>query len=147
MIGQAVIPYLVVDGAADAIAFYERAFGAEVVTRMDMPDGNVAHASLNFGGSQVMLSDPFEQAPYKPPAGAPSGGIYLYVDDVDAVYQQAVDAGATASAPIEDMFWGDRWGRVEDPFGHVWEIATRKEEVTPEEMDRRAQDMFGQMAG
>ena len=136
------MPYLVVDGAAAAIDFYRRAFGAEEEFRMDMPDGNVGHASLCFGESRIMLADVFDGSPYEPPKGrAPSVGLYLYVDDVDTVFQRALDAGATAQRPVEDMFWGDRWGRLIDPYGHAWEVATHVEDVSEAEMAERVKAM------
>jgi PhnB protein len=132
-------PYIVVDDAAYAIEFYSRIFGAEEEFRMDGPDGSVFYASLTFGDSKLMVSDVIPQAPYHPPGPAhrPHGALYLYVDDVDRVYEQAVDAGATGQAPPDDMFWGDRWCRIEDPYGHVWEVATHVEDVSPEELATR----------
>jgi PhnB protein len=133
-------PYIVVDDAADAIDFYRNVFGAEEEFRMDGPDGNVGHATLLFGDSRLMLADPIPGAPYHAPGVAyrPAGALYVYVDDVDAVFERAVAAGATAEASPEDMFWGDRWCRVEDPYGHLWEIATHVEDVSAEEMAERA---------
>ena len=138
---QTLTPYLVLDDAAGAIDFYRRAFGAEERFRMDGPDGKVAHASMELGGSQFMLADDFPGSPYQPPkrTGATGVGLYVYIEDVDAVFQRAVDAGATAHSPVENMFWGDRWCRLVDPFGHVWELATHVEDVSPEEMAERAQ--------
>jgi PhnB protein len=139
------MPYLVVDGAADAIDFYRRAFGAQEEFRMDMPDGKVGHASLRFGETRIMLADVIPGSPYEPPKGRnPSVGMYLYVDDVDAVFQRALDAGATAQSPVEDMFWGDRWGRLVDPFGHAWEVATHVEDVSEAEMAERMKAMMPQ---
>jgi PhnB protein len=132
-------PYIVVDDAADAIEFYRRIFGAEVEVRMDGPDGGVFHASLVFGDSRLMLSDELPRAPYHTPGPGhrPSSGLYVYVDDVDAVYEAALQAGATGQVPPDDMFWGDRWCRIEDPYGHLWEIATRVEDVGPDELASR----------
>jgi PhnB protein len=137
-------PYLTIDGAAEAIEFYKRAFGAEEMFRMDMPDGRIGHASMQFGESSIMLSDPFgEDGFYESPKGRrPGTGLYFHVDDVDAVFEQAVKAGATVQMPLENAFWGDRWGRVVDPFGHVWELAQHVEDVSPEEIGERAKQMF-----
>src|SRR5919197_2576720 len=134
-----ITPYLAVDDAAKAIEFYKRAFGAEERVRMPSPDGKVAHAELQIGDSLVMLSDPFEQSRGKSPKelGGTTMSLFLYVEDVDEFYKQALDAGAAGQEP-EDMFWGDRLGRVTDPFGHDWQIATHKEDVPPEEMEERA---------
>ncbi len=136
---HAVSPALTIDGATEAIDFYKRAFGATERLRMPGPEGQIAHAELEIGDSVVMLSDPFPQSTVKPPSqlGGTSVGIFVYVEDVDAVFQQAVNAGATATMPVEDMFWGDRFGQVADPFGHTWQIATHKEDVSPEELAER----------
>jgi PhnB protein len=137
---QTLTPYLVIDGAASAIDFYRRAFGAEERFRMEMPDGKVGHASMTIGASQFMLADDFPGSPYQPPAraGTTGVGLYVYVEDVDAVFQRAVDAGASVQSPVEDMFWGDRWCRLADPFGHMWELATHVEDVSADDMMERA---------
>jgi PhnB protein len=139
---QTITPYLVVDDAAQAIEFYGRAFGAKELFRMPAPDGKIGHAEIQIGDSRVMLADPFPQAGAKPPKelGGTSVGLFLYVEDVDALVQQAVDAGATVTMPVDDMFWGDRYGKVADPFGHEWQLATHKEDVPPEEMAERAKE-------
>ena len=144
---RTVTPYLAVDDARGAIDFYTRAFGAEEHERMDAPDGSVAHASVRIGDSLVMLSDPFPQGSAKAPKelGGTSTVIFLYVEDTDAAYRRAVDAGATGSMPPEDMFWGDRFAQVEDPFGHVWQIATHIEDVSPEEIAERARNALPDM--
>jgi PhnB protein len=141
------IPSLVVDGAADAIEFYKRAFGATERMRMPMPDGGVAHAELLIGDAVFMIADPFPESTLKPPKelGGTPMGVFLYVEDVDATVQQAVDAGATVTMPVEDQFWGDRYGKVTDPFGHEWEIATHVEDVSPEEMEERAKAAMASM--
>ena len=133
-------PYLVVHDGAAAIDFYQRAFGAELISRMDGPDGKVGHASLQIGDSRLMLSDVFPASRYRAPAeiGATGTGLYLYVEDVDAAFTRALDAGATSLMKPDDMFWGDRWGSVIDPFGHIWEIATHVEDVGPGDMAERA---------
>ena len=137
---HSVSPALTIDGAAEAIDFYERAFGAKERLRMPGPDGEIAHAELEIGDSVVMLSDPFPQSSVKPPSqlGGTTVGIFVYVEDVDAVFQQAVEAGATVTMPVDDMFWGDRFGSVTDPYGHHWSLATHVEDVPPEEMEERA---------
>jgi uncharacterized glyoxalase superfamily protein PhnB len=134
-------PFLSVDDAAAAIEFYVRAFGALERARISGPDGRIAHCELQIGDSVLMLSDPFPQSRGRSPRelGGTSVGIYLYVEDVDAVVRDAVAAGATITVPVDDMFWGDRFGEVVDPFGHLWQIATRKEEIPPEELAKRAE--------
>ena len=143
-----VSPYLAVEDATEAIDFYTRAFGAKERTRMPGPDGKIAHAELQIGNSIVMLSDPFPQSTAKPPSdlGGTTTGLFLYVEDVDAVYKQAVDAGATSTMEPSDMFWGDRFGSVLDPFGHSWQIATHVEDLTPEEIGRRSEEWMASMA-
>ena len=144
---HSVTPFLAVDDAAQAIDFYKRAFGARERTRMPGPDGKIAHAELEIGDSVVMLSDPFPQSPYTPPKalGGTSMGVLLYVEDVDAVVDQAVEAGATVTMPVDDMFWGDRFGTIADPFGHSWQIATHKEDLTPEEIAERGKEAMASM--
>ena len=140
-------PFLAVDDAAEAIEFYKRAFAATERMRMLGPDDTVAHAELDIGDSVVMLADPFPQSPTRPPKelGGTTGGVLLYVEDVDTVVQRAVDEGATVAMPVEDMFWGDRFGVVTDPFGHSWQIATHVEDVPPEEMAERAKEAMASM--
>lgn len=138
-------PYLIVRGAAHAIEFYRRAFGAEEVCRLPGPDGfSIGHAEIKIGDSHVMLADEDPQYGTKAPpsSGGTSVSLHMYVADVDAAFQRAVDAGATARMPPTDMFWGDRYGKLVDPFGHEWGLATHKEDVTPEEMARRAQTFY-----
>lgn len=141
-------PYLNVDDAAKAIEFYKQAFGATERGRMLAPDGRIAHAELQIGDSVVMLSDPFPQSTSKPPKelGGTSVGIFMYVEDVDAVVQRAVDAGATVTMPVDDMFWGDRFGTLADPFGHEWQVATHTEDLAPEEIEERAKEAMAGMA-
>jgi PhnB protein len=126
-----VTPFLVLKDAHRAIEFYKRAFGAEERFRMPTPDGKVGHAELQIGDSIVMLSEAIQEP-------ITSASMYLYVPNVDAVCQRAVAAGAQATMPPTDMFWGDRFGRVTDPFGVRWGIATHTEDVSPEEIGRRA---------
>jgi PhnB protein len=143
-----VSPYLAVDDAAAAIEFYKRAFGAEETMRMDWGNGRIGHAELKIGDSHVMLSDPFPQSSTTSPKelGGTTGSIFMYVEDVDAVFKQAVDAGATATMEPENMFWGDRFGSITDPFGHVWSIATHVEDVPPEEMEERSKAAMAAMS-
>lgn len=139
-------PYLIVRGTAHAIEFYKRAFGAIEIGRMPGPDGfSIMHAEIKIGDSHVMLTDENPQWNVKsPPAfGGTSVSLHMYVEDADKAYQQAIDAGATAKMPPADMFWGDRFGKLIDPFGHEWSIATHKEDVPPAEMAQRAQAFFG----
>ena len=143
-----VTPYLAVDDAAEAIEYYTKAFGAKERVRMATPDGKVGHAELEIGDSLVMLSDPFPQASTKTPSelGGTSVSVFMYVEDVDAVVKQAVDAGAIVTMEVADQFWGDRFGSVKDPFGHLWSIATHVEDVPPEEMAERAKAAMAAMS-
>ena len=138
----AVSPYLTVDDAKGAIEFYKRAFGATERGVMAAPDGKVAHAELQFGDTVVMLSDRFPQSSCQTPKelGGTTVGLFLYVEDVDAVVQDAVDAGATVITQPADQFWGDRLGALTDPYGNVWHVATRVEELTPEEVEARGRE-------
>jgi len=140
--------YLAVDDAAEAIKYYKRAFGAKERLRMETPDGSIGHAELEIGDSLFMLSDPFPQSNTTPPktAGTTTGGIFMYVEDVDAVVKKAVDQGATVAMEVADQFWGDRFGTVIDPFGHSWSIATHVEDVPPEEMAERAKEAMAAMS-
>jgi PhnB protein len=141
-------PYLAVDSASEAIEFYKRAFSAKEQVRMAGPDGMIAHAELDIGDSKVMLSDPFPQFSTRPPKelGGTSVSVFMYVEDVDAVVRQAVEAGATVTIEVEDQFWGDRFGTVSDPFGHIWAIATHVEDLTPEEMAERSKAAMAAMS-
>ncbi len=139
---RTITPHLVVLGAAEAIAFYKKAFGAEEVETMAGPDGKLMHAEIKIGDSMVMLADEMPGMEYfmaPPSLKGTTIGVCLYVEDADAVFQQAVEAGAKVAMPMMDAFWGDRYGKITDPFGHVWEIVTHKEDLTPEEMAERAQ--------
>jgi PhnB protein len=142
-----VTPYIAVDDAAKAIEFYKRAFGAKERVKMEGPPGKISHAELEIGDSVIMLSDPFPQSPLKTPKeiGGTTASMLLYVEDVDEAVQQAVDAGAKITMEIENQFWGDRFGRVEDPFGQNWQIATHVEDVAPEEMAKRAEQAMAGM--
>ena len=139
--------YLAVEDASKAIDFYKEAFGAEETIRMPGPDGKVAHAELQIGDSKLMLSDPFPHSDVRPPAerGGPTASIFMYLDDVDATFEQAQRAGATVVSELEDMFWGDRFGTVADPFGHVWAMATHKEDLSEEEIAERSKAAMAEM--
>ena len=149
---HSVTPHLVVRGAAKALAFYQKAFGAEEMLRMPGPEGKIVHAEMKVGDSIVMLSDEFPaQGPQDEGAKSPeslkgtTGGLMLYVKDVDQFFERAVKAGAKALMPVTDMFWGDRYGKLLDPFGHVWAIATHVEDVSPKEMEKRQQAFMAEM--
>ncbi len=138
-----VTPHLICAGAAEAIEFYKQAFGAVELSRMLSPEGKVMHATIRIGDSVIMLNDETPQwESYGPKhlKGSPVT-IHLYVEDADAVFAQAVKAGAKPTMPLEDMFWGDRYGKVEDPFGHQWSIGTHVRDVTPEEMQKAMEQM------
>ena len=144
---HALTPSLAVDNAEKAIEFYKRAFGAKERMRMATPDGTIGHAELEIGDSVLMLADPMPQSTVKPPKeiGGTSVGVFLYVEDVDEVAQQVVDAGGTVTMPVEDQFWGDRFGVVADPYGHQWQIATHKEDLSPEEIRVRGEKAMAAM--
>lgn len=140
--------HIICEGAADAIAFYKKAFNAEELARLPGPNGKLMHAAVRIGDSVLMLMDDFaEWGSLGPKAlkGTPVT-LHLYVNDVDVAMKQAVDAGATLAMPAEDMFWGDRYGQVVDPFGHRWSIATHKFDYTPEEIQQNMAKM-GEMSG
>lgn len=142
-------PYLTIDGAAKAIDFYKRIFGASERMRMETPDGRVGHAELAIGNAVIMLSDEWPDMGCKGPEalGGSPVSLHVYVDDVDAVADRAVAAGATLKRPPKDEFWGDRMGTIVDPFGHVWLIATHVEDVPEGEMERRAEAAMREMCG
>jgi PhnB protein len=144
---HSVTPYLTVKDAAKAIDFYQRAFGAKEVMRMNGPEGKITHAELKIGDSMIMLADemPGNNAKSPQSLSGTTVGIFLYTDDVDHVFRQAVSAGAKVEMPLDDMFWGDRYGKVNDPFGHSWSLATHKEDVAPEEMKKRAKEAMAKM--
>ncbi len=142
---HSVTPYLIVRGGADAIEFYKKAFGAVELFRLPTPDGKIGHAEIKIGDSPIMLADEFTEMGYKGPQslGGSSVSLLIYVEDVDAVFNQAVETGATVKEALQDKFYGDRMGSVVDPFGHVWHLGTHKEDVSPEEMERRAKAAHG----
>jgi PhnB protein len=133
-------PYLIVDGAARALDFYQRVFGATERMRMPGPGGKVGHAEIGIGDSVIMLADEHPEIGARGPRayGGAAVSLHLYVPDVDAVVKKAVAAGATLLRPVEDKFYGDRMGTIEDPFGHHWHVSTHQEDVPPDEMARRA---------
>jgi uncharacterized glyoxalase superfamily protein PhnB len=143
-----VTPGLVVNDGARAIEFYKKAFGAEELSRMTGPGGKgVMHAEIRIGNSTLFLGDESPEMGAVSPTtlkGTPVS-LHLYVEDVDAAFKRATAAGATVKMPVTDMFWGDRYGKVTDPFGHTWGLATHKEDVSPEEMTRRAKEFMAQM--
>jgi PhnB protein len=138
-------PYLSVKDAAGAIEFYKKAFGAREVMRMPQPDGKIGHAEVRIGDAPIMLADEFPEMNFRSPQslGGTPVNIVVYVNDVDALVGQAVGAGAKLSKPVADQFYGDRVGVLEDPFGHSWSFATHIEDVTPEEMNKRAAAQHG----
>ncbi len=146
---RTVTPYLVIKGAAEALEFYKKAFGAEEVLRMPGPDGSVMHAEMNFGDCRVMMGEESPAMGSKSPSslGGSGAGLMLYVEDVDAAFAKAVGAGCTVKMPVSDMFWGDRYGKLEDPFGHDWSLATHVEDVPPEEMGKRMAEAMAQKPG
>jgi PhnB protein len=146
---RTVTPYMYIRGAAQAIDFYKRAFGADELFRMPGPDGTLMHAEIKIGDSIVMLADENPSMGIQSPQSlnGTSSSFLLYLEDVDAAFQRAIDAGATVMRPLENQFYGDRSGMVTDPFGHHWSLATHVEDVSPEEMDKRMSEMAAKMAG
>ncbi len=136
-------PHLVCAGATDAIAFYAKAFGAVELSRLPGPGGKLMHAALRIGDSHLMLVDEMPEWGALGPKALKGSSVtlHLYVDDVDAAIEKAVAAGAKVTMPVADMFWGDRYGKLEDPFGHQWSLATHKREVSAEEMQKAMADM------
>ncbi len=141
---HSVTPYLCIDGAAEAIEFYKKAFGAKELSRMPAPGGKVGHAEVQIGDSHVMLADEFPEMGFRSPksVGGTPVMMHLYVDDVDATVARAASAGAKVVRAVEDQFYGDRGGKIEDPFGHSWYVSTHVEDVSPEELEKRAAAMF-----
>ena len=143
---HSVTPYLIVDDGAAALDFYQKAFSASEMFRMQGPDGKIAHAEIKIGDSPIMLADGCPEAQARSPKAlqGTSIGICIYVEDCDTVFDRAVAAGATAAKPLADQFYGDRSGTVIDPFGHLWTISTHKEDLTPEEIEQRASEWMSQ---
>lgn len=145
---HALTPHLTCKGASDASAFYQKAFDAIELSRMPGPDGRLMHALLRIGDSSLMLVDEFPEWGGKSPAalGGTAVTIHLYVQDADATYAQAISAGASVHMPLSDMFWGDRYGVVTDPFGHQWAIATHVKDMTPEQVAAAGKAMMAEAA-
>lgn len=141
---HSVTPYLVVNDGHAALEFYKRAFDATDVVVMNAPGGKIAHAEFKIGDSMVMLTEEMGPNRSATTLGGSPVSILLYVDDADSVFNQAVRAGAKGDMPPQDMFWGDRFGKLTDPFGHLWALATHIEDVAPEEMKRRADQAMAQ---
>jgi PhnB protein len=139
-------PYLIVNDAAKAIEFYKRGLGATERMRFAAPGGKIGHAEVKIGDSIIMLADEHPEMGYRSPQsiGGTPVSIFLYVDDVDRLFKQAIGAGAKELRPVKDQFYGDRSGTFSDPFGHVWSIGTHKEDVSPEEIHRRMEEMMKQ---
>jgi len=146
---HSVTPYLNVKGGADAIEFYKKAFGATELFRFPAPGGKIGHAEIKIGDSPIMLADEFPEMGHKAPqseAGSPVG-LMIYVDDVDTIFSQAIAAGGREQRPVKDQFYGDRSGTLVDPFGHIWTVATHKEDVSMEELERRAKAQTAAASG
>jgi len=142
-------PYLIIRGAADAIDFYKKAFGASELLRFPAPGGKIGHAEIKIGDSPIMLADEYPEMGYKGPQslGGSPVSLMIYVEDVDTVFNQAINAGATVKEAVSDKFYGDRTGTLTDPFGHVWHVSTHKEDVSVEEMEQRAKAAGAPAAG
>ncbi len=143
---HSITPYLIIKGAAKAIDFYKKAFGAVELFRMAGPDGKIGHAEMKFGDSPIMLADEHPEMGALSPqtVGGSSVGMMFYVEDVDTRFNQAVAAGAKVERPVKDQFYGDRSGTLVDPFGHKWTIGTHKEDVPPAELNKRMEAMMKQ---
>jgi PhnB protein len=137
---HSVTPYLIINGATEAIEFYKQAFGATELFRFPAPGGKIGHAEIKIGDSPIMLADEHPDMGYKGPQalGGSPVSLMIYVEDVDTVFNRSVTAGATVKEAVQDKFYGDRSGSVVDPFGHIWHLATHKEDVSMDEMERRA---------
>jgi PhnB protein len=146
---RSVTPYLFIRGAAAAIEFYKKVFGAAEIMRMAGPDGKIHHAELKIGDSMIMLADENPKAGVLSPQslGGVASSLHVYFEDVDAVAQKAVEGGAKLNRPVKNEFYGDRTGTLIDPFGHMWSVATHVEDVSPEEMRKRAAAAMSQSAG
>lgn len=143
---HSITPYLIIKGAAGAIDFYKRVFGATELMRMPDPSGKIGHAEIMIGDSHIMLADEYPEMGHRSPQTLGGAGVSLmiYLDDVDEVYKRAIAAGAKQVQPLKDQFYGDRSGTVQDPYGHVWTIATHVEDIAPEELQRRATEAMRQ---
>ncbi|MDP9159582.1 MAG: VOC family protein [Acidobacteriota bacterium] len=140
-------PHLTVRDAARALDFYQKAFGAQILHVHKMPDGKIMHATIKIGDSLCMLNDEFPEWQTLSPVSTAGSGVTLHIqiEDVDTAFKQAVSAGATVKMPLMDMFWGDRYGTVSDPFGHTWSLATHVRDVSPEEMQQASEAMSQEM--
>lgn len=139
-----ITPYLGIQKAAEAIDFYKKAFNATEVMRLSMPDGGIGHAELRINGYPIMLGTPCDQGPLSNPDTSPSVGLHLYVEDVDSAFAQAIAAGGKVISEVKDQFYGDRTGTLKDPYGHLWFLATHKEDLSQEQIEQRAREMFQQ---
>jgi len=146
---HSVTPYLIIKGAADAIEFYKKAFGATELFRFPAPDGKIGHAEIKIGDSPIMLADEFAEMGYKGPQalGGSPVSLMIYLEDVDTVFNRAVEAGASVKEAVQDKFYGDRTGTLTDPFGHVWHVSTHKEDVSMAEMEERAKQASAKASG
>ena len=146
---HSVTPYLIIKGAADAIEFYQKAFGATELFRFPAPDGKIGHAEIKIGDSPIMLADEFAEMGYKGPRalGGSPVSLMIYLEDVDTVFNRAVEAGASVKEAVQDKFYGDRTGTLTDPFGHVWHVSTHKEDVSMAEMEERAKQASAKASG
>lgn len=142
---RTVTPHLVVNDAAQAIEFYKKAFGAKERSRSPGPGGKLMHAEIKIGDSIMMLVDEFPGMKGPKALGGCPTTMHLYVEDADAAFKRAVDAGATATMPVMEAFWGDAYGKLTDPFGHEWSIATHKQDLTPEQVQKGAEEFFAKM--
>jgi PhnB protein len=144
---HSITPQLTCRNASEAIEFYKKVFGAKVLMNMPGPNGKVMHAELQIGDSKLMVNDEFPGMAVAPePSALHSSSLFMYSEDVDALFKRAINAGAHVDMPLDNMFWGDRYGKFTDPFGHQWGAATHVEDVSPEEMQKRSEEMNKQMA-
>jgi PhnB protein len=143
-----VTPSLVVRNAAQAIEFYKKALGAEELMRMATPNGKIGHAELKIGDSIIFVTDESPEMGTKSPQtlGGTAASLYLYVEDVDKAFQRAIEAGGKTAMPVADMFWGDRFGSIADPYGHTWGLSTHTQDLTEQEIEKAAKDFYAQMA-
>lgn len=146
---HSVTPHLVIKDAAKAIDFYQKAFGAKEIYRLLGPGGKIMHAAIQIGDSQVFMADEFPEMGCVGPAtlGGSPVTLHIFVEDVDALWERATKAGVTVQMPLGDQFWGDRYGKVKDPFGHEWSLATHKEDLSPEEIKQRQEQCMKEFAG
>jgi PhnB protein len=144
---HAVTPYLIVSNAAKALDFYQKAFGAKERFRMPAPGGKIGHAEISIGDSVVMLADEFPDMDVKAPqtVGGTPVSLHVYVEDVDSQFKKAIAAGGREKRAVEDQFYGDRLGTLQDPFGHIWHLSTHKEDLSPDELQRRSQEFQKKM--